>query len=67
MLIKGLWMFGGTLIKSPRVTEELIVLVRFRRRCRRLRRRRSANTFQLSGKTSEANLFKPHMVHLWVW
>ena len=37
-------------------------LVRFR-----LRRRRSANTFQLSGKTPEANFFKPHMVDLWVW
>ena len=36
-------------------------------RRRRLRRRRSLNTFQLSGKTPEANFFKPHMVNLWVW
>ena len=45
-------------------------LVRFRRRLRRrrlCRRHRSANTFQLSGKTPEANFFKPHMVDLWVW
>ena len=41
-------------------------LVRFRRRLRR-RRRRSANTFQLSGKTPEANFFKPYMVDQWVW
>ena len=40
-----------------------LFLVRFRRR--RLRRR-SANTCQLSGKTPEANLFKPHMVDLWM-
>ena len=40
-------------------------LVRF---CRhRLRLRRSANTFQLSGKNPEANFFKPHKVDLWVW
>ena len=39
-------------------------LVRFRRR---LRRRRSANVFQLSGKTPEGNFFKPPMVDLWVW
>ena len=44
------------IIKSPRV--------RFHRR---LRRRRSANTFQLSGKTPQSNFFKPHMVDLWVW
>ena len=36
-------------------------LVRLRRR--RLRRR-SANTCQLSGKTPEANFFKPHTVDL---
>ena len=33
----------------------------------RCRRRRSANTFQLSGKTPEANFLKPHMIDLWVW
>ena len=49
------------LMKSP---GDLLLLVRFRRR--RLRRRRSANAFQLSGKFPEANLFKPHMVDLWV-
>ena len=54
------------LSKSPRVTGgDFLFLVRF---CRRLlRRRRSANTFQLSGETPEANFFKPHMVDLWVW
>ena len=42
-------------------------LVRFRRRHRRFRRRRrSANTFQLSGKTPEARFFIPHMVDIWV-
>ena len=51
---------------------DLLFLVRFRRRRRlrrhhRLRRRRSANTLQLSGKTCEANFFKPHTVDLWVW
>ena len=40
---------------------DLLFLVRFRRR------RRSATTFQLSGKTPEANFFKPHEVNLWVW
>ena len=57
-------------LTSPRVTGGLIVFfVRFRRRLRRLRlhHRRSANTFQLSRKTPEANFFKPHMVDLWVW
>ena len=49
------------LTKSP---GDLLLLVRFRRRRRRRRRhrhfsrRRSANTFQLSGKTSEANSFQ---------
>ena len=42
---------------------DLLFLVRFRRLCRR----HSAKTFQLSGKTPEANFFKPHMVNLWVW
>ena len=54
-----------SVIKSPRVTGGLLFLVRFHHRLRR--RRRSANTFQLSGKTHEANFFKPHMVDLWVW
>ena len=58
-------------IKSPRLTGGHIVLVRFRfrlRHCRlHRRRRRSANTFQHSRKTPEANFFKPHMVDLWVW
>ena len=54
------------LIKSPRVTRGLIVFGPFRRRCLS-RCRHSANTFQLSGKIPEANLFKPHMVDLWVW
>ena len=57
--------------KSPRVPGNLLFLVRFRRRlrCRRphRRHRRPANTFQLSGKTPEADFFKPHMVDLWVW
>ena len=39
---------------------DLLFLVRFRRR-------RSANTFQLSGKTPETIFFKPDMVDLWVW
>ena len=43
-------------------TGDLLFLVRFHRR-----RRRSANTFQLSGKIPEANFFKLHMVDLWVW
>ena len=51
-----------SIIKSPRVTGGSLFLVLFRRR-----RRRSANTFQYSGKTHEANLFKPRMVGLWVW
>ena len=34
---------------------------------RRLRHRHSANTFQLSGKTPQANFIKPYMVDLWVW
>ena len=47
------------LTKSPWVTGGLIVFGRHRRR--------SANTFQRSGKTCEANFFKPHIVDLWVW
>ena len=58
------------LFKSPWITGgggTYCFLVCFRRR-RHLRCRRcSANTFQLSGKTPEANCFKPHMVNLWVW
>ena len=50
------------IIKSPRVTRGLIVLVRFRRH-----RRRSAKTFQLYGENPEANFFKPHVVNLWAW
>ena len=42
------------IVKSPRVW----FLVGFHRHC---------STFQLSGKTSESNFFKPHMVNLWVW
>ena len=42
------------------MTGDLLFLVSF---CRR----RSANTFQLSEKITEANFFKPHMVNLWVW
>ena len=47
--------------QAPTLPGDLLFLVRFRRR------RRSANTFQLSGKTPEANFFKPHMVDVWVW
>ena len=36
-----------------------------RRRFRR--RRRSANTFELSVKTPEDNFFEPHLVDLRVW
>ena len=39
-----------------------LFLVRFRRH-----RRRSVNTFQLSGKTPDANFFKPHIINLYVW
>ena len=46
------------MIKSPRVTGWLLFLIRFRRR-------RSANTFQLSAKTPEANFFITHTVNLW--
>ena len=52
-----------TIFKSPRVTGGLTVFyLRYR-----LRHRRSANTFQLSGKIPQAYFFKPHMVDLWVW
>ena len=47
-------------IKSPWVTGGLNFLVHFRRR-------RSANTFQVSGENPEAYFFKPHMVNLLVW
>ena len=65
MLFGNLWV-TELLIKSPWVTGGLFVLVPFHRRLRRCHRR-SANTFQLSGKTPEANFFKPHMIDLWVW
>ena len=39
------------IFKSPQVTGGLMFFVRFRRR-------RSVNTFQLSGKTPDANFFK---------
>ena len=52
--------FLQTIFKSPQVTRDLLFWVRFRRR------HRSANTFQLSGKTSEDNFFKPHINKLWV-
>ena len=61
--IKILCIICFDLIKLSLVTGGLIVLVHFR--CSH--RRRSANTFQLFGKTPEANFFKPHMVNLWVW
>ena len=48
------------IIKSPRVTGGSLFLVCFH--CRH-----SANTFQLPGKTLEANFFKPHMLNVWVW
>ena len=46
--------------KSPRVIGGFLVLVRFRRR------RRSANTFKLSGEIPESNFLKQHMVDLWM-
>ena len=54
------------MIKSPRVNGGLIVIGPFPRRRRRLHRRHSANTFQLSGTNPEANFFKLHVVNLWV-
>ena len=50
------------LIKSLRVglPGYFLLLVRFRRRLR------SANIFQLSGKTPEANIFEPNMANLWL-
>ena len=51
-------------LSHPGKPGDLLFLVHFRRR---LCRRRSGNTFQLSGKTPKANFFKPHMVDLWVW
>ena len=39
----------------PGQPEDLLILVHFRRR-----RRRSTNTFQISGKTPEVKFFKPH-------
>ena len=61
--IKILCFICFDLIKLSCVIGGLIVLVRFRCSHHRL----SANTFQLFGKTPEANFFKPHMVNLWVW
>ena len=58
-VVVSLW-----LIKSPRITGGFIVICPFPPPPRH---RRSANTFQLSRKTPEANFFKPHMVGLWVW
>ena len=52
------------IMKWPRLTGDLLFLVRCRRRHRC---RRSTNILQLFGKTPEANFFKPHMVNLWVW
>ena len=57
------WWYMSTIIKSPWVTGGLIVCVHFHR----CRHHSSANTFQLSRNTPEANSFKPHMVNLWVW
>ena len=45
----------------------MIAVIKSPRFLVRLRRRHSAHTFQLPGKTPEANFFKPHMVDLWVW
>ena len=45
--------YVGQLMKSPRVTGELIVFGPF--------------PPSPSPQTSEANFFKPHMVDLWVW
>ena len=59
----GEYVHPNSELSHPGWPGDLLFLVRFRR----LRRRRSANTFQLSGKTPEANFFKPHMVDLWVW
>ena len=59
----------ATKLSHPWYPGDLLFLVHFRRRRHRHRlRRRSANTFQLSGKILEANFFKPYMVvDLWVW
>ena len=47
-------------LSHPGYLGEWLFLVHFRRR-------HSASTFQLTGKTPEANSLKPHMVNLWVW